>query len=101
MPKMVGSVTGKEDRRILEGQLKVFMEEMRKTLSKMIKRGHAFEMKEMTSDKILRARKDLLEYSRTLYSQKDMEVEVAIKAMEVWYRRVELDKLRTVENEEE
>lgn len=100
MPKMVGSVTGKEDRRILEGQLKLFMEEMRRGITRLIKKGHSFDMSEMTSENILKARKELIEYTKTLYSKKDMEAEIAIKAMEVWYRRLELDKLRVTEDEE-
>lgn len=97
MVQFVGSNKASEDRRILEGALKLFTEEMRRKLQRLLRNGHTFSMTDLSDEQLLQARKNLAEELRTLYKKEDREVEIAIKALAVWVRRTEMEKQAAME----
>ena len=99
MPKMIGSADGKEYRRILEGALKPFVEEVRRGIHKNVKNRNTSNLEELTSETILKARTELVDMVKTLYNEEDREIEIAVKALEVWYRRTEMARKRAIERE--
>jgi len=99
MVKFVGDNKANESRRIMEGNLKPFLNEMRTAINRMLRDGHPFKMEDQSEARLLQARKELANEIKTLYAGEDREAEIAVKALAVWYRRKEMEQREAEEGE--
>lgn len=99
MVKFVGDTSSKDNRRIMEGHLKPFMEAMRTAINHLMRDGYNFNMQDQSGEALLKARKDLVDEIKTLYAREDREAEIAVKALAVWHRRKEKEQREAEEGE--